>query len=128
MKITPINGDTETEGAEYSYRGVKMLVARANNTEYTKRFRVLMKPYEEEIDKGTIGDDKSNEILIKCCAETILVGWEDFTDTDGITQSYSVASAIELLNDDKDAYAGVVQFSKNINNYLTETEAKLVEK
>jgi len=128
MKITPINGNTETEGAEFSYRGVKMLVARANNTEYTKEFRALMKPYEDEIDKGTLGDKKSKEILIECCAKTILVGWDDFDDTDGDTQSYSKENSIELLTDDRDAYDAIVEFSLNINNYLTDSENNLAGK
>ena len=128
MKITPINGNTETEGAEFSYRGIPLMVARANNTEYQKRFRVLSKPYDEEIEKGTLDNDTSVKILIECCADTILVDWSDFVDCEGKEWEYNKKNAIELLTDDKDAYEAVVKFSRDINNYLVIEQKDLVGK
>jgi len=128
MKITPINGNTETEGAEFSYRGIPLLVARANNTEYQKRFRVLSKPYDEEIEKETLDVETSAKILIECCADTILVGWSEFVDCEGKEWDYDKSNAIEFLTDDKDGYDAVVKFSRDINNYLVTEQKGLVGK
>jgi len=125
MKLTPINGDTETEGTEFIYRGTKLLVARAGNVEYRKAFRELMKPLDEEFEAGRLSNEQSEEILIEASAKGVLVGWEDFTDVEGNEFEYSVENAIELLTDDKDVYEAITKFSENINNYLVESVEKL---
>jgi len=116
MKITPINGNTETEGTECSYRGVMLTVARAGNVNFKKAFREKMKPYNDDLDRDEV---------IECAAETILVGWKPFTGMDGKEYKYSVENAVELLTDDDDCYDAVAKHSNNIENYLLEKEEKL---
>jgi hypothetical protein len=125
MKLTPINGNTETEGTEYIYRGISLIVARANNTEFKKVFRDAMKPFKDEFDAGRLDEKQSNKIMIECTAKTILVGWNDFKDVDGQDWDYNVDNAISLLTDDSDAYDAIVAFSENIDNYLTTSAEKL---
>lgn len=128
MKITPINGNTETEGSEFVYRGNKLLVARSGNTNFKKMFRELIKPYREEVDGGRMSEEQSNEIMIKCVASTILVGWETITDTNGEKFEFSKENAMSLLTDDKDAYDEIIRFSENIDNYLTASQETLTVK
>ena len=125
MKLTPINGNTETEGSEFIYRGNKLLVARAGNTKFKKLFRELLKPFKEEFDSGRMSEEQSNEIMIECISQTVLVGWEEITDVTGENHEYSHAKAKELLNDDRDVYDSVIDFSDNIENYLTTNEEVL---
>ncbi len=124
MKITPINGKIETEGATLLYRGVKLLVARSGNVNFKKVFREEMKPFNDEFEAGRISNDQSSEIMILCIAKSILVGWETFKDTDGNNCAYSEDNAIELLTDDRDVYDAVIKHSENVENYISDKEEK----
>lgn len=125
MKITPINGNSETEGTECSYRGVMLIVARAGNSNFKRVFREKMKPYNDDLDRNEVPEETSKKIMIECAAETILVDWDTFTGMDGKEYKYSVENAIALLTDDDDCYDAVVKHSNNIENYLLEKEEKL---
>lgn len=125
MKITPINGSTETEGSKFNYRGIDLMVARSGNANFKTKFREALKPYKEEFDSGRISEEKSNEIMIECVAKTILVGWDKLVDANGEEYEYSVENAISLLTDDDDCYDAVMKFADNIDNYLTESNEAL---
>ena len=125
MKLTPINGNTETEGVEFIYRGITLIVARSGNTNFKKIFREKMKPYEDEFENDRLDNEQSGKILIECVANTVLVGWTNFVDVTGQDYEYSVENAIELLTDDEDCYDAIRKFSDNIENYLTDKEELL---
>lgn len=125
MKITPIDGNIETEGSICVYRGVKLKVARSGNTEFKRVFRAAMKPFREELDGGRMSEEQSSKLMIECAAKTILVGWEAFAGMDGKKYEYSYANAVELLTDDPDCYDAVMKHSENIENYLMVEQEKL---
>lgn len=125
MKLTPINGNTETEGSEFIYRGNKLIVARSGNTNFKKLFRELMKPFKDEFDNDRMSEDQSNELMIECVSQTILVGWKEFKDITGKGYEYSHKNSKELLTDDKDVFDAVIVFSENIDNYLTSKDEAL---
>ena len=125
MKLTPIDGNTETEGVEFIYRGRTLIVARASNTEFKKVFREAMKPFKNEFDNDRMDEEQSNKLMIRCIAKAILVGWETFEDVTGEEFEYSYDNAVELLTDDEDCYDAITLFSNNIENYLTTSEEAL---
>ena len=118
MKITPINGSTETDGVKHMYRGQHLIIARAGNNEFKKVFRELMKPVKEDFDKGRLSEDESDKFMIECVAKTILVGWVKLKDAEGNEHEYNLDNALSLLTDDRDAYDSIIAFSENIDNYL----------
>jgi hypothetical protein len=79
----------------------KLLIARLGNPQYQTRFQALMKPHRHLRDRGLLPDDIQSEILNKCIAETVLLGWEGVTYEDEAFP-YTVANAIKLLTDFKD--------------------------
>ena len=125
MKLTPINGNTETEGSEFIYRGNVLMVARSGNTNFKKLFRELMKPFKEEFDSGRMSESQSNELMIECVSQTILVGWKKFKDITGKEYDYSHKNSKDLLTDDDDVYDSIIAFSEDINNYLTDVDEAL---
>lgn len=122
MKLTPVDDNLEIEGAEHNYRGNTLLVARDNNINFKKLFRKLIKPHQEEFDNDRMDEVVSKEIMVECFAKTILVGWTKFKDVTGKSWPYTIENAMELLNDDQDAYDSIKKFSENINNYIVEME------
>ena len=125
MKLTPIKGNTETEGSKFFYRGNELIVARSGNVNFKKMFREEIKPYKEEVDAGRMTEEQSNTIMIECVSKTILVGWNKFTDITGEEFKYSHSHAKSLLTDDKDVYDEIIKFSENIDNNLTESDEAL---
>ena len=129
MKLTPVSSSAEVEGSELNYRGVALTIARANNKNFKRMFREVLKPYKREFEKGRMEDSVAEDLMIGCVAKTILVGWKNFKDTDGKEWKYTHQNAEALLRDDKDAYEAITEFSENIDNYIMqsveETKAKL---
>jgi len=130
MKLTPVDSKKEIEGSEFVYRGVTLVVARANNIKFKKMFREVLKPYKRDFEKGILDNDVAEDLMIGCIAKTILVGWNDFVDADGKKWQYTVKNAESLLVDDKDAMDAITEFSENIDNFIKasdeETKGKLL--
>ena len=120
MLITPINKSKEIDGVQVSYYGVNLIVARANNTKFKHLFRTLTAPYKYQIEnQQAIPEDVSEDIMLKCYAATILVGWNNFIDPDGNEVPYSKENAYTLLEDDDDVYEFVKNQSNNMDIFLT---------
>ncbi len=123
LTITPVDKKSELDGAWGSYRGVDLLIARANNTHFRKVFRRLSKPFSREIEKGSISEDDSENILCGAMADAILVSWENF-EMSGATVEYTKDNAKALLVNDPDCRKYVQEFSEDIDNYLKEETEK----
>lgn len=123
IRITPV-ADTAETGVEQVYRGVKLKIARANNTRFKKIFRRLTQPYSDQLTKGAIDEQVSEEIYLQCVAETILVGWSNFK-VDGEEIPYSTENALELLKNDRDCFDFVMNFANNLDNFLIRDEEEL---
>jgi hypothetical protein len=123
LRITPV-ADTAETGVEQVYRGVKLKIARANNTRFKKIFRRLTQPYSDQLAKGTMDEQVSEEIYLQCVADSILVDWSDFK-VDGEEIHYTVENAIELLKNDKDCLDFVMAFANNLDNFLIRDEEEL---
>lgn len=76
-------------------------IARAGeaNPEYSKTLRELMKPYQTQARAGSLPDAVFEDIINKCYAECILLGWEGLEDDQGNTIPYSKDKAFEILSD-----------------------------
>lgn len=123
LRITPI-ADTAETGVEQVYRGVKLKIARANNTRFKKIFRRLTQPYSDQLAKGLMDEQVSEEIYLQCVADAILVGWSNFK-VDGDDIPYTTENAVELLRNDKDCLDFVMNFANNLDNFLIKDEEDL---
>lgn len=121
--ITPV-ADTAETGAIAVYRGVKLKIARANNTKFKAAFRRITKPYKEQMDKEILDEKTSEDLYLQCLAETILVDWKDFV-LGGEDIPYTVENAIDLLRNDSDCLQFVTNYSQSIDNYLMQDEEEL---
>ncbi|CTQ45771.1 hypothetical protein [Roseibium aggregatum] len=93
------NKEAEIEGAWVDIGdGCKVKVARANNSEYTKKMQKLSKPHAAQARAGNLGEELATEILCEAMAETILLDWEGLKDG-GKVVPYSTNAAFEILRD-----------------------------
>lgn len=124
MRITPIDDKKVNEGSVFNYMGVPLTIARANNEKFKKVFRNLTKPYQREIDRGSIKNELAEELLCKALAQTILLGW----DADKMPGNfpYTVENAESLLMNDPDCREFVMTISKEAENfYASDAEDRL---
>lgn len=103
--------------------GAKIKVARTGNPRYREMLRTKLNLHRGEMDKGLLDLDVSDEILCEVIAETILLGWEGFTD-DGKPSTYTKELAREKLLALPDFRDIVVQKADSMENYKIVAEAK----
>lgn len=116
MRITPIDTVLAEEGSWFIYHGVPLKIARANNMKFRKLFRQLTKPFAKEIERQTMDDQTSEEILSEAMGATILVGWDETKFPGNIP--YSPEAAKQLLFEDPDCRNFVRDTSSEIENYF----------
>lgn len=124
FRITPVNEDLKENGSWGTYRGVSLLIARANNTKFKQIFRRLTKPYKRDIDRGTLDQETLEEIWASCMSETILLDWKNHP----ANIKYSKENAKQLILQDPDAADFIKEFSEDVNNYIEEETKEVVEK
>ena len=115
MRITPIDDKKANDGEIFNYMGVPLRIARANNDNFKRVFRQLTKPYQRDIDKGTLDNDTAEDILCKALAQTVLLGWDE-TKFPG-NYPYSVDNAESLLKNDIDCRNFVTEVSQGAENF-----------
>ena len=121
MRITPIDDKKANEGSTFKYMGVPLVIARGNNENFKKVFRTLTKPYQREIDRGSMKNELAEELLCKALAQTVLLGW-DAEKMPG-NFPYTVDNAESLLLNDTDCRAFVLDVSREAENFYTEDAA-----
>ena len=112
----------EIEGVWESIgEGCSIKVARANNPNYNKWFTRLTKPVRRQLRNDTLPEKKSEQILIKLMAKTILLDWEGMYEG-GVELEYSEENAIRLLTEYKDFRQQVDDLSKSIELFRAEED------
>lgn len=90
----------EVEGVWIDYaEGVSMKIARMGgaNYEYSRYLSAQLKPYKFQLDKGTLSEEKSKEIMADVIARCVLKDWKGVTDGQGQPIEFSLAAAKEIL-------------------------------
>ena len=99
----------ELEGAEVKVDDeTTLIIARFNNKEYAKAQEKFMRPYMNSKKKGKMSTKQADEILSRCMAKTILLGWTSLK-IDGKEIPYSEENAYNILSDPRFAnFRGLV--------------------
>jgi hypothetical protein len=120
MRITPLDENKVNNGTWVDYMGVPLLIARGNNETFRREFRRLSKPYQRKIDNGEIDETVAEQIMAKSLAKGVLLGWDENKIPGGTP--YSQEAAVELILDDPDCRDFIIEFSGEIDNFLTDQE------
>lgn len=103
--------EIEKEGVWIDYRGgSKIKVARIGNPNFSRVNAAKMKPHRKKQRAGTLDEETETRLLCEVIAETVLLGWEGFTDGDKQFK-YSKQNAIDLLTKHIDFRNEVVEFA-----------------
>jgi len=126
IKITPIKEEVELEGVWTEYMGVPLKIARWGTKEFTKAFRRHSRPHAAAIKKENLSEEQSQEIMVNTIADTILLDWDSSKFViDGQSVPFNRANVKELLLQDRDCFLFVMDFAKDMQNYLIEEVEEL---
>lgn len=106
--------------------GMKMLIARIGNPNYQKRFQALSKPHRRALRRGTLSDDIAEQLLIRCLAETIVLGWEGVEEK-GKEIPHSVDNAVRVLTDYPDLRNYVNDIANEMEGYKADEDEEAID-
>ena len=116
--------DKEVNGTWFPVGDGKVLIARQGNPNYAKRIRKLYAENEAAISQaGLFGEENAQAATIEIVADTILLGWENFT-LGGKKIDYNRENAIKLLTDYKDFRDFVARCATQMEAFKREVEDK----
>lgn len=95
--------------AEGNHPVTIIYIARAGgaNEQYLKRMEAKAKPHRRQIQHETIDRELIASIIKEVYAETVVLGWENVTDENGVVMEFSKANCLKLFNDLPDLYADI---------------------
>lgn len=117
FKTLTVNKDAAESGVWVQHDDeTRFLVARLNNRKFQNMFQKLIAPYRRQFESGKLPLEKQEQIMCKCMAETVLLGWEGLT-MDGEPIEYSKDMAYTLLTT-----PGAEEFRDLISAYAGDAE------
>lgn len=103
--------------------GCSIKIARVGNEHYTALFRKLSKPYQNQIRRGTLPNDKAEDLLIQVMAESIVLDWKGLEE-DGKPVKYSRETCARILKEYKDFRELVSDLSNSLELFKAEMDAE----
>lgn len=78
--------------------GLKLKLARLRNPDFRKMYQRALKPYQQQIRRGTLDPAIEEGIINRCVAETVLLDWKNLS-LDGKEIPFSKENALRILSD-----------------------------
>ncbi len=122
-----VNKDKAENGVWFEFApGFSLKVARFNSPKVQNYMRKKQKPYLRQINKGTLDEETSRNILRKTLSKFCLLGWKGLIDDDGKEIKYSEEKAFELLAE-PDFLSEVIEIVQSRETFQDLDEADLEE-
>ena len=115
--------NSEADGIKLSFgKGRKITVLRsgATNNKYKVAMRDVFKPYMTTGGLTGLSDDESGGLMKRVYAQSIVIGWEGFTDDDGEPMVYSEDACVALFDAAPEIYDIVRTESAQFSNFVSE--------
>jgi hypothetical protein len=110
------NPDIEKDGVVLEYGNARIRIARAggNNTRFSKRFEVAMRPYRRQLKSGTMDEDTAARLMREVYADTVILGWEGVTGRDKAPLAFTRENVLQVLTDLPDLFADIQEMSNKV--------------
>lgn len=119
--------DLETSGIFLDISGSKFLIARAggSNKKFVNIARKRLAPFTEAMRRGAIDEETSMKVLIEIYADSIILDWENVTDSAGKTLKFSRENVIKILSDLPDLFEYIREEAEKVSNFRPIDEEEL---
>lgn len=71
--------------------------AGGSNKKFANVFAAKLRPYERQMNMGTLSDDLAEQLLAATYAETVIVGWKGVKGEDGKDMPFNKKNCVNLL-------------------------------
>lgn len=92
----------------------------AGNTVYDSELARIVKPYQQQIQKGTLSEQESRNLNDKVFVRGILAGWENVYDENDKPIVFNEANALKLLSDLPLLYEELRSVAGNVSRFQDE--------
>lgn len=115
MKLSALKTDPKKTGGVWVEiaEGFRVKVKRSNSPEYREALARLGQDVSFSIRKGFDASKRTNAILARAMAETIIVDWEGLEDDNGQPIPFSVSAAEKAFTDYPDLMEWVAEISED---------------
>jgi len=118
------NKKSEVDGVWEDFGGgTTVLIARIGNENYQKVFRRISKPYQNAIRRGTLGNDKAEDLLIQAMADCIVLDWKGLKEDDKPVK-FSKEECVRVLKEYKDFRDHVSELANSMEIFRQEMDAE----
>lgn len=105
----------EQEGIVLDYGdGMEIRIARAggSNVKFEKAVQAKMRKYGLQAKHDLLEPEQQREIFREVLAETVVLGWQGFTDREGNTLAFTKENVIQVFTDLPDLFDDVLEQSR----------------
>lgn len=118
------NRKSEVDGVWEDFGGgTTVLIARIGNENYQKVFRRISKPYQNAIRRGTLGNDKAEDLLIQAMADCIVLDWKGLKEDDKPVK-FSKEECVRVLKEYKDFRDHVSELANSMEIFRQEMDSE----
>ncbi len=94
--------------------------AGGSNKRYGAVLAAKMKPYQRQLQNGTMDDEVSRRILAEVYASTVIVGWKGVDGPNGKTLACTEENVVRVLLDLPDLFRDIQDQANSLANFRAE--------
>lgn len=101
--------------------------AGGSNKKFGTVFAAKLRPYERQMQMGTLEDGTAERLLAEAYAEAVIVGWRGVRDANGKLLAFDKKNVVKLMLDLPELFRDIqeqAQKAANFRKELVEDEAK----
>lgn len=109
----------EAKGIWLDFGAFKIRVARAGGS--NQKFRIALeqklRPYQLQMKTGTMDNEQALRLLAEAYAETVVLGWEGVTDSEGKAMAFTQENVVKLFTDLPELFNEVQEQAGKLANF-----------
>lgn len=104
----------ETDGIYLQYgflhddpdKPIRIKIARAggSNQKFNSRLEAKVKPHRRSIQSDTLDNKVAEKLMMEVFVDTVILGWENVTDTEGNVLPFNRVNALKIFTDLPDLF------------------------
>ena len=95
-------------------RKLHVLRAGGSNAKYTRIAASVTKPYQRQIQRGTIDPEKVSELMLEIYLQSVILDWAGFKDAQGKEIPYSREAAREFFTQVPEMFTEVMDLATDL--------------
>jgi len=113
------NKHLENNGVTLQIGDSEFRVRRAGggNRAYATTFAEKTKPFQRQVQLGTLPEDKALEIMLETYWESVMLGWENVTDEDDNPLEYTKENFKKVMSDLPELWATLRDEAAEARNF-----------